>query len=139
MNTKLSLALLAIIMTCVGGCSKDEDVIIPPKNFADRNFREFLLLNYDTDFNGQISEKEAEAVKEIDCSSKNIQSMKGIEYFTSLEKLICNDNLFGSLDCSNNPQLKMLNCRKNHNLKTLNISQCAKLEVLYCDSTQITS
>lgn len=48
-------------------------------------------------------------------------------------------NLFTSLDLSNNTELRELRVDGSLNLNTLNISNCSKLEILYCNKTALTS
>ena len=143
------------------GCNKEEAVEkIPYGEIPDMIFRDYLLVHFDTDMDGFISVKEAQAVKEIDLSNKeNVASLKGIEYFTSLERL----NIRGvwrleALDLSNNLMLEVLDCSssdgpngewnlsvtKNTNLKelycsnmqtkTLDLSKNTALEILFCNN-----
>lgn len=64
------------------------DVAINSTNFPDDNFRT-VVETFDKDGNGTLSTAEIEAVTSIDCSNNSIQSLKGIEYFTSLDALSC--------------------------------------------------
>lgn len=71
--------------------------------------------------------------KEINCGYKNLTSLKGIEQFTNLERLNCQDNeLTNSLsaELSHNTALKELVCHSNHNLTTLDLSANTALETL---------
>lgn len=99
--------------------------------FADDNFKEFCLQNFDTDRDGKISLEEAAQVTEIACTRKGITSLKGIEYFTALESLDCSYNLLTTLDVSKNTALKVLACT-NNKLTSLDVSKNTALEVLNC-------
>ncbi len=77
----------------------------PVKPFSDKNFRK-VVSKFDTDKNGEISEKEALAVKTISCRAYGIKDLTGIEMFENLEVLIANDNHFESVDLSKNKKLK---------------------------------
>ena len=71
--------------------------------------------------------------EEIDCGYKNLTSLKGVEQFTNLERLNCQDNeLTNSLsaELSHNTALKELVCHSNHNLTTLDLSANTALETL---------
>lgn len=80
-------------------------VAIDETNFPDANFRAFVKL-YDIDRDEYLSEAEIAAVTNINCSSKSIASLKGIEYFTALQNLYCYSNQLTSLDLSNNAALQ---------------------------------
>ena len=67
----------------------------------DENFRNWIAeQSYGQD--GWIIPAEIAAVKVIDVSSKNIASLKGIEYFTALTELRCYNNQLTTLDVSKN-------------------------------------
>ena len=120
-------------------CASDEVVInVNPTNFPDENFRKYVLEKIDKDGDGRLREGEISACKEIDCSSCEINSLKGIEYFTSLEVLDCSRNRLNDLDVSKNNALEMLYCGSN-NLSSLDVSKNKVLETLYCGSNNLSS
>ena len=82
-------------------------------NFPDANFRNYLL---DQDFghDAMLTEQEIEYITKIDVSDMNIYSLKGIEFFTSLEILNCSNNHLTALDMSNNGSLKELIFFRNY-------------------------
>ena len=112
-------------------------VAIDETNFPDANFRAFVK-QYDIDRDEYLSEAEIAAVTTINCSSKSIASLKGIEYFTALRGLNCQNNQLTSLDVSSNTALEILFC-DNNQLTALDISGCTMLINLYCHSNQLTS
>ena len=59
-----------------------------------------------------------------------LTSLKGIEYFQSLEELSCYSNRLVSLDVSNNTKLTWLFCYSNQ-LTSLDVSHNTKLTTLY--------
>lgn len=75
---------------------------------------------------------------EINVENMGISSLKGIEYFTGLTKLQCNDNPLGELDVSQNPNLGFLWCYFN-DLKELDVSHNPELWELCCRDNQLTS
>ncbi|SVA89937.1 uncharacterized protein METZ01_LOCUS142791, partial [marine metagenome] len=99
------------------------------------------------------------AVTELDVSSKEISDLTGIEDFTALESLNCENNQLTALDVSNNPALSYLNCYINqltaldvsantalttlspgHNqLTTLDVSNNTALTALQCNNNLLTS
>lgn len=100
-------------------------------NIPDANFKAFCLENYDTDKDGQISEKEVRNIISMDISSKSISSLVGIEKFYSLMSLNCKNNNISTLDISTLPLLNTLNCANNQ-LSELNIRSNYGLKNLDC-------
>ena len=88
-------------------------VSIDVANFPDTKFREYVKANWDSDDNGILSDTEIAAVKSVRVSSKGIESLKGIEYFTALKELYCWSNRLTELDVSKNTKLEGLHCEKN--------------------------
>ena len=151
----LFCAIIAIV--ALTGCSnEDENEKIPSEAFSDLLFEKYIIQNFDSDNDGLISITESKAVKEINCSNMRITSLKGIQYFTALEKLDCSNNDlkdfditknsflkelfcdacdFGeTIDLSNNTLLERLHCSENFNLKTIDLSHNANLLELYCNN-----
>ena len=144
--------------TCAVTVNKPVGIDINTTNFPDANFRNYLLSqSYGQD--GVLTDKEIQGITYISVSSKNISSLKGIEFFTALKelwcyvnqltsldvsknteltKLICYANQLTSLDVSKNTALTALDCQSNP-LKSLDVSKNAALEDLNCGSTQLTS
>ena len=128
---KLLLLLLALPIICFG-----QNVNIP-----DANFKAYLVGNTNINTNGdkEIQVSEASAFNgEIDCSNEDISNLKGIEAFTALTSLWCDDNQLTSLDVSKNTALTELYCGTNQ-LTSLNVSKNTALTTLRCSSNQLTS
>ncbi len=72
--------------------------------------------NFDADGNGLLSLAEREAVTEIDVEREQIHddsdpgicSLKGVEYFSKLEKLNCHNNSLTSLNVRRNTEYPIL-------------------------------
>lgn len=111
-------------------------VKIDKAHFPDKTFRKYVK-QFDTDGNGSLSNAEISAVTEIDCSSRGIASLKGIEYFGELEMLFCQKNKLKSLDVSKNTKLVGMGCYQNK-LTSLDISKNTNLVGMGCDDNQIT-
>ena len=86
--------------------------LIDSTNFPDDNFRNLLSL-FDTNKSGVLSDEELANVKSLNVTSRNIASLKGIEFFTQLERLSCSNNKLSSLDLSANKKLNYLDCSMN--------------------------
>ena len=77
-------------------------------------------------------------INSLDISSTAISDLIGIEGFTSLSTLFCNDNQLTSLDVSQNTSLTNLRCQNNQ-LVNLDLSNNADLDALNCKSNQLTN
>ncbi len=116
--------------------------------FEDANFKAYMIANFDTDNDGEISREEALGVTDINVCSDNIESIAGIEYMTNLETLRCRGTyntrpwkLNGSLktiDVSHNKKLKSLNVGYNV-LTGLDVSGNAELAELICEVNNLAS
>lgn len=113
-------------------------VMLTTANFPDAKFLSFIKSNYDKNGLGRLSDSDIAAITEMDCSNKSIASLKGIEYFTALEKLRCYSNRLTSLDISKNAALSSLICYSNQ-LTILDISGCSALGRLECEGNMLTS
>ena len=113
------------------------EVAINATNFPDANFRTYVS-QFDKDNSGGLSTSEISAVTEIDCSSKSISDLTGIEYFTALLELDCSYNQLTSLDVRSNTQLIYLCCIYNQ-LTILDVSKNTALGYLVCDNNQLTT
>ncbi|MCR4671391.1 MAG: S-layer homology domain-containing protein [Saccharofermentans sp.] len=111
-------------------------VEISGENFPDRLFRSYIEDIYDRDNNGILSLTEIKSVKSMRIGYLSFQSLKGIEFFTELELLECNNNRLQSLDVSKNTKLKKLYCGNNV-LTELDISQNKELQVLDCSFARL--
>ena len=124
----------------------DEPVVggiaINETNFPDENFRNWILSqSYGND--GVLTEAEINDVTEIDVSVTysslgTISSLKGIEYFTALKYLSCENNQLTTLDVSKNTALTGLYCSSNQ-LTALDVSKNTTLTKLDCSSNQLTA
>ena len=112
--------------------------------FPDENFRTKVLDLLNTDGGNRTSKSvmtEADIaalakITSLDVYSKGIKNMTGLEYFTELTQLSCNDNQLTSLDVSQNTALKQLNCSGNQ-LTSLDISNNYSLVTLNCSNNQL--
>lgn len=114
-----------------------EGLDINEANFPDENFRTWLLSQeYGAD--GVLTDEELENITSINVSNKNIQSLKGIEFFTALTELVCDNNQLTFLDVSQNLALETLSCYNNQ-LTMLNVAQNEALKTLSCYNNQMTA
>ena len=115
-----------------------DDVVVNSTNFPDEAFQNWILNNLEAAKDGVLTAAELESITYIDCSEKQIHSLKGIEYFTSLYNLYCPFNQLTSLDVSKNTKLNSLICYQNQ-LTTLNLGDITTLVYLACGENKLTS
>jgi len=111
-------------------------VDINSTNFPDAIFRNYMLELYPK---GYLTHKDMKSRTQLSIQNKNIANLKGIEYFTELERLECWGNKFTSLNLNSNTKLKYVDCAPNSYLTSINVSSCTALETLICYNTEITS
>lgn len=111
-------------------------VTIDETTFPDETFRKWVLKQtYGKD--GVLTEQEIAGVKEIDVAYMDIKSLKGIEFFTVLERLFCFNNQLTELDISQNTALIDLITDQNK-LTMLDVTKNTALDRLSCDNNQLT-
>ena len=134
---KLRLLLTMLVVSVCSVHSALADVEINETNFPDANFRTYLLeQSYGQD--GVITDVEIASITSIYAYSEKIASLKGIEFFTALEKLGCGNNKLTALDVSKNTALTELGCDQNQ-LTALDVSKNTALTRLECFSNQLTT
>ena len=117
------------------------DVLINETNFPDVNFQSYVYCELDENGDNILTKEEISAVTELNLNHDEhppFTSLKGIEYFTSLEYLELSESALTSLDLSDNVALKTLVCT-GCDLQYLNVAGCANLETLDCHDCGLTS
>ncbi len=133
MKQRFLLIVLALMAMTTG---VNAAVIINETNFPDDAFRNFVLAKFDTNKDNILSEAEIPDVTDINVSNMGIYTLKGIEYFTKLHVLRCDNNNISELDLSKNTELRALECLLN-NLKTLDLSKNTELHLVECFGNKI--
>ena len=111
-------------------------IIINDANFPDEKFLDYVRSNFDSNNDSYLTVEERYAVTAINVDEKSISSLQGIELFTNLTKLECNNNNLQTLDVRYNKALKELHCSQNK-LTELNVENNMKLIVLSCFDNQL--
>lgn len=130
--------LEALPMMLTAPAPVSSGLAIDETNFPDANFRSYVLASFDSNGDEKLDDEEIANVKYIYAPAKTISSLKGIEYFTELLELNCDNNQLTSLDVSKNTKLVKLICSKNA-LTSLNTSHNPLLKKLDIYSNKITS
>ena len=119
--------------------SDETGIAIDETNFPDPKFRAVILNDYDDNGDDLLSEREINQTKRITIKSgKGVTNMKGLEYFTLLEKLECSGNELTSLDLSPFIQLRYLTCN-NCGLTSLDVSHNPFIIEIWCQSNNLTT
>ena len=111
-----------------------DSVPIDENNFPDAAFRNYLSSQYDKNGDGIFSTDELQSVSSISVSKKNISNLKGIEFFTALTRLDCDNTCLTKFDVSGCTSLQSLHCYNNTNLTDLDVSGCTSLQSLSCNN-----
>jgi len=127
------------------GVTPSGSIEINAANFPDSYFRNWVH-QWSIGTDGVLTAEEMASVKTIEllngedyplCSCGPIKSLKGIEYFTELTRLIIDGIYLNELDLTNNIKLKELVCYTYTQMK-LNVSGCSALKELDCMNTPMT-
>ena len=96
-------------------------VTLDEKAFPDAAFRTLLAERVDGNDDGLLSTLETRRVSELNCSGCGIADLTGIEHFTELVALNCENNKLTALDVSKNTRLSEIYCGGNQ-LATLDLT-----------------
>ena len=88
--------------------------------------------------NDYVTTANISGVTALDIRNQNISNLTGIEDFSALQTINCDDNQLTNLDLSNNSLLSNLSCMNNQ-LTSLNLTGLTSLQALYCRNNFITS
>ena len=149
MKTKITLIIIFFYALC-----NAQTPAIPDVNFKNALINSLCVdadLNgtyeSDADLNndGQIQYSELNSIQRLNVSNKNISSLSGLENFSSIKILICNNNLLTSLSLLSPwglalTTLEILNCSHN-NITNLNLYPNNRilnnLKVVNCSFNQL--
>lgn len=106
------------------------DVAIDRDHFPDDTFRN-SVTQFDRNNDSILSDYELSLVDTISVSRTGVKNLQGIQYFTSMKTLYCDENNIEALDLSSNTNLETLYCTKNI-INSLNITGCRRLKEIYC-------
>jgi len=126
-----------LLFTLLSFYSRGQLVNIPDANFKAALLNHVPVIN--TNGDGEIQVSEADAFTgALTVSSKNIADLTGIEAFTNMQALYCDNNNLTSLTIGNAPQLQILGCTRNK-LTSLNLGNTPALTGLVCYNNKLTS
>lgn len=125
-KTTLSICLILFVNLIYG----QSEII----NISDVDFKLALLMdpNINTNSDSEIQVTEANSYTgEINIKNLGISDLTGIEYFTNIVALRCNNNSLTNLNLTTNTKLRILECT-NNNLVNLDLSANNILWAVYC-------
>lgn len=137
----VSAAMIVQSLASVGPVYAADDGVSIADTFTDSSFRSYVSSNFDKDSNGYLSDAEIANVTSIDVSkcSPAISSLNGVELFTNLSKLDCNEQSIRNLDIENLENLEYIDVSSNRiDSLTLPVS-AEKLTYLDISGNKITS
>lgn len=120
-----------------------EPVKVDAEHFPDELFRA-TMSGFDTDKDGSLSEQEISVITDLNYDGgdysvcKELGSLKGIEYLTSLESIHLGYNKVAELDFSRNTKLKVITIY-NMPLQNINLKNNAELERFEASNIPLTS
>jgi len=135
MKLKKIILTIILLLICIVGLQA-QNVIIP-----DANFKAALVNNasINTNMDTEIQLTEANAYSgTIYLGGLGIADLTGIESFSAITTLYCQDNLLTSLNLTGAQALTYLNCQNNH-LTNLDLTGATSLTELYCQHNLLTS
>ncbi len=117
LGVTLTTTIMIMMSAFVVSAADTTGVSIDENNFPDEVFRNYVSTEFDSDSDGMLSADEMEAVTQISVTrydgigyAESVTSLKGIEYFTNLEYLYCDNNIeLFNIDVSKNTALKYMN------------------------------
>ena len=133
----LCLLMCVSLFPMVALADGDRYLEINETNFPDANFRQYVIdsLAGGKDY---MTKAEVENVGHIRVTGKGIANLKGIEHFSTLKTLHCQNNQLTALDVSKNTALEDMDCSSNL-LAALDVGKNTALKSLYCDNNLLTA
>lgn len=116
---KYKITLLFIIITTF--CNA-QIITIPDANFKNALITSLCVdadldgvYESDADLNndGEIQVSEASIIQRLKVSGKSISDLTGIQSFTTLKKILCDNNLLTTVDFSSNLSMQQIDCYAN--------------------------
>ena len=112
------------------------------EKIEDENFKRYCLYLFDASQDGKISLKEARSTEnKIEVNDQTVYRYKmlprgmeittlaGIEYFTKIRELNCDNNQLTNLDVSKNKELRVLSCSYNQ-ITNIEVNELTRLTTL---------
>ena len=125
---------LLLILLCLPMIGFGQLTYVPDDNFE----QELINLGYDNVLDDHVFTTNINTITLLDVSNQNIADLTGIEDFTAIIELDCENNLLQSINISQNTNLQRLNCMTNQ-ITVIDLSLNSGLLVLQCGENLLTS
>lgn len=129
----LAMPVMFLLSACGSDDGNDELPSLTDKDdvctaMDDSKFMKWCYESYDVNGDGKVSKVEAAAVREFTPGfERPFTSIKGLEYFTGIEKLYI-EGTFSEIDLSRMPNLKRLSVKAN--IKKIDLSKNPLIEYI---------
>jgi len=127
---------LLLILLCLPFIGFGQQTYVPDDNFE--AYLESNGMGNGITNDNSVTTANINTVGSLNVNYQFISDLTGIEAFTALVELWCEDNQLTSLDLSNNTALTNLFCNNNQ-ITSLDVSQNTALTQLWCEDNQLTS
>lgn len=102
-----------------------------PHDVFDPVLWDYLVRNYDTDADGELSDLELADIRELVLSGLVLDSHRGLEYLTNLESLSMGDNTLSRIDVSANKKLQFLSAGSDPYLEEIVLDNPALFQTYF--------
>ena len=123
----INMKKLLLILLCIPIIGFGQQTYVPDDNFE----QELINRGCDNVLDDYVTTALIDTIIYLDVNGSNISDMTGIEDFTSLFDLRCDDNQITSLNLSQNLALYYLDCSDNL-ITSLDVSQNLNLTDFHC-------
>ena len=137
-NPDLTASQIDLIALWIDEGALENPSIVQKTYVPDDNFEQALIdLGYDSVLDDSVLTDNISGVISLTVDGKEISNLTGIQDFTALDSLYCENNQLTSLDVSNNSALLVLNVAHSQ-LDSLDVSNNTSLELLDCYGNNLT-
>lgn len=110
---------------------------IDSAHFPDKVFREYVKAQFDTNKNGTLSSGEIKAATTIEIQADDLKSVKGIEYFSELQKFTGYADELKTVDLRKNKKLRLVSFTSS-GIEEIKVDGLANLDQLTLGGNPIT-
>ncbi len=132
------LADNAILQTLCFTQSVDDALLGEEVIFTDDTFKNYMISNFDTNQDGNLSVGEAQAIQSLTIATA-VKDLTGLEHCTNLRSLVCTKNAnLTALNTSTLSNLEILDITESA-IATIDLSHNPALKAYYADKTSLTA
>lgn len=117
--------------------TRASSIKIDSAHFPDKVFREYVKAQFDTNKNGTLSSGEIKAATTIEIQADDLKSVKGIEYFSELQKFTGYADELKTVDLRKNKKLRLVSFTSS-GIEEIKVDGLANLDQLTLGGNPIT-